>query len=145
MKDEIARVVEAARAWSEAQTGFGTMFDAKAHALIVAVDALDQAKANAQPEYEEIEHVAWMAVRDGDLVRAPNGNWYRVITSVEGSTPATQSVTMDIGGKTAGPYDRPAEARVDVRRPIDQENAAIDALAAAFGDVRAIAADQYGS
>lgn len=137
MKDEMRAVIEAARAWYATRPqgiSGGTL-----EPLADALDALDQARATAQPQYEELDGVAWMHVRDGDLVLAPDRNWYLVTHSVEGETPATQAVTMIVNGKTAGPYARPAEARVNVRRPIDEENRAIDALAAAFGDVRAIA------
>lgn len=143
MKNEMRAVIAAARAWHEStQAQRAEGFFAP---LADAVDALEQALAMATPEYVDMPHTAWMDVRAGDLVFAPDKNWYRIVASVMGATAATQLVTMDVNGRTAGPYDRPAEARVDVRRPKDQENDAIDALVEAFGDVRAIAPDQEWS
>lgn len=143
MKDELRAVIAAARAWHATRPQ--GIAGGSLEALDDALDALDQAIAHATPEYVDLPHTAWMDVRAGDLVKAPDRNWYRIVASYVGATDATQLVTMDVNGKTAGPYDRPAEARVDVRRPKDQENDAIDLLAEAFGDVRALAPDQYGS
>ena len=142
--DAVRALVESARAWRAEWRERGDYDDARGPKADALYEAIGEIERLFTVRYADVPHEMWMHVRERDLVKTPRGEWLEVVASVEGATPATQRVTFLMGGKHAGPYDRPAEARVDVRRPLDEMNAAIDLFADAF-EIRAIEPEQYGS
>jgi len=130
--EALRAVIAAARKWAHAN-GMDQVEDTNDE-LQDAITVLEEVFKT--PAYEE-DFVAWMDTRAGDLVQAPGGDWFEIVSSVQGDAEDTQKVSLRIGERT-GTYIRLAEVRVTVRRPKNAMNEAIDLLAETFGPIRAM-------
>jgi hypothetical protein len=134
--DAVRAVVEAARAWHHADPRWCQPVEDALDAAVFDLEAAFTAR------YEELPNTMWRDVRPGDLVLTPRGKEIAVLDSYwQGDV---QCVKLSLGSDQTKEFEYPLEKKVNVRRPIDEMNRAIDLFVDRF-DISFIDPDQVTS
>ena len=122
-------VIEAARGWARPDTDH----EDAGEALQDAVRALEEHLTRASAGF--VVTRTWATTLAGMWVKAPNGEWYEVLSTKDAGN-GKHSIALRINGKRAEfPRESAAEVKVRTRTKMLLEDEAVQLLSAAFDAV----------